>query len=171
MGTIGWGHQGEHGFQVTEPLLRGVNADLNMTFGMAMIFFVLWTVWALQFNGVKGFFLHIFGPKGDSKGLMKLLMIVIFIGVGLLEVVTILFRPVTLSFRLFGNIFAGENMLEAMSNLVQNPAWLAPIARVLVPIPFYFLELLVGVLQAFVFMLLCAVYLQLSTSHDEDEAH
>ena len=51
------------------------------------------------------------------------------------------------------------------------PEWVSYIASVTLPVPFYFLELLVGVLQAFVFMLLCAVYIQLSTSHDEEEAH
>jgi len=121
-GTIGWGHQGEHGFEVTRPLLRAGNADLNMTFAMAMIFFACWTVWALQFSGVKGSFLHIFGPKGDSTGVIKYLMIVVFFAVGFLEVLSIAFRPVSLSFRLYGNMFAGENLLEAMSNLVQHPA-------------------------------------------------
>src|ERR1039458_4981420 len=122
-GTIGWGHQGEHGFEVTRPLLRAGNADLNMTFAMAMIFFACWTVWALQFSGVKGSFLHIFGPKGDSTGVIKYLMIVVFFAVGFLEMLSIAFRPVSLSFRLYGNIFAGENLLEAMSNMVQHPAW------------------------------------------------
>lgn len=152
------------------PILRGANADLNMTFGMAMIFFVLWTVWALQFNGPKGFILHLFGPKGDMTGVLKILMIFVFMLVGVLEVITILFRPVTLSFRLYGNIFAGENMLETMANLVQHPAWLKAVSSVLVPIPFYFLELLVGLAQALVFMLLTAVFTMLICSHD-DEGH
>ncbi len=107
-GTIGWGHQGEHGFEVTRPLLRGGNADLNMTFAMAMIFFACWIVWALQFSGVKGSFLHIFGPKGDSTGVIKYLMIVVFFAVGFLEVLSIAFRPVSLSFRLYGNMFRGR---------------------------------------------------------------
>lgn len=153
------------------PLFRGANADLNMTFGMAIIFFALWIVWALQVNGPKGFFLHIFGPKGDMTGLLKLLMIAIFFAAGLIEVVTILFRPVTLSFRLYGNIFAGENMLESMAALVQEPAWLKAAASVLIPIPFYFLELLVGLAQALVFMLLTAVFTMLICHHDEEHGH
>lgn len=162
VGTIGWGHAGEHGFQVTEPLLRGVNADLNMTFAMAMIFFFLWTVWALQINGIKGFVLHIFGaPKGDMQGFMKFAMGAVFLLVGLLEVVSILFRPVSLSFRLFGNIYAGENMLEAMSNIVPKLNWL-------IPVPFYFMELLVGLIQAMVFMLLTAVFTLLICQHEEE---
>ena len=57
----------------------------------------------------------------------------------------------SLSFRLYGNIFAGENMLEAMATVVPGLAWL-------LPVPFYFLELLVGMVQAMVFMLLTAVF-------------
>ena len=72
----------------------------------------------------------------------------------------ILFRPVSLSFRLYGNIFAGENMLEAMSRLVPGFGWL-------LPVPFYFMELLVGFVQALVFMLLTAVFTMLICSHDE----
>src|SRR5204862_7804352 len=78
---------------------------------------------------------------------------------GLLEVVSILFRPVSLSFRLYGNIYAGENMLESMANLVPSLSWL-------IPIPFYFLELLVGVVQALVFMLLTAVFTLLIAQHE-----
>jgi F-type H+-transporting ATPase subunit a len=167
-GTIGWGVQGEHGFEVTRPLLRGGNADLNMTFAMAMIFFACWTVWALQFSGVKGSFLHIFGPKGDSTGVIKYLMIVVFFAVGFLEVLSIAFRPVSLSFRLYGNIFAGENLLEAMSNLVQHPAWARVVFGALLPVPFYFMELLVGFIQAVVFMLLTAVFTALICTHEEE---
>ena len=167
-GTIGWGHQGEHGFEVTRPLLRGGNADLNMTFAMAMIFFACWTVWALQFSGVKGAFLHIFGPKGDSTGVIKYLMIVVFFAVGFLEMLSIAFRPVSLSFRLYGNMFAGENLLEAMSNLVQHPAWAKVVFGALLPVPFYFMELLVGFIQAMVFMLLTAVFTALICTHEEE---
>src|SRR5207237_454916 len=65
VGTIGWGHRLTNGaFHVDRPLLRGGNADLNMTTAMAMIFFACWIVWAIQANGVGGFLIHIFGPKG-----------------------------------------------------------------------------------------------------------
>lgn len=166
VGTLGWGHQGEHGFVVETPLLRGGNADLNMTLAMSTIFFACWIVWAIQANGFVGFILHLFAPKGDTTGLLRVLMIVVFIAVGILEVVSILFRPISLSFRLYGNIFAGENMLETMANLV--PGWLG---AVLVPIPFYFMEVLVGIVQALVFMLLTAVFTMLITEHDEEPGH
>ncbi len=161
VGTIGWGHSTPHGFVVTEPLLRGGNADLNMTSAMALTFFGLWLVWALQANGVKGLFLHIFGPKGDATGFLKGLLIAVFFLVGFLEVISILFRPVSLSFRLYGNIFAGENMLESMLVLVPWLGWL-------LPIPFYFLELLVGLVQALVFMLLTAVFTMMICQHEEE---
>jgi F-type H+-transporting ATPase subunit a len=166
VGTIGWGTHGEHGFVVEQPLLRGGNADLNMTFAMSMIFFACWIYWALQANGFIGLILHLFGPQGDTTGFLKILMIFVFMAVGVLEVVSILFRPVSLSFRLYGNIFAGENMLETMANLV--PGWLG---SVLVPIPFYFMELLVGIVQALVFMLLTAVFTMLIAQHDEEAGH
>jgi F-type H+-transporting ATPase subunit a len=168
VGTVGWGVPKEGSSfmleSISSPLLRGGNADLNMTLAMAMIFFFFWTVWALQANGVKGFFLHLFGAKGESTGLLKMLLVVIFFLVGFLEVFSILFRPVSLSFRLYGNIFAGENMLEAMSTLVPAINWL-------LPVPFYFMELLVGVVQALVFMLLTAVFTMLICMHEEGEHH
>jgi len=167
VGTVGKGVQTPYGFEVTQPLLRGGNADLNMTFAMAMIFMLLWLVWALQSNGIWGFILHIFGPKGESEGAMKYAMIVVFFAVGLIEVMSIAFRPISLSFRLFGNIFAGENLLEAMSNTIQHPAWAKALFSVVLPIPFYFMELLVGVVQAVVFMLLTAGFTAVICMHDD----
>lgn len=161
VGTIGWGEWSRHGFEVTKPVFRGANADLNMTFAMAMVFFVCWLIWALQYNGLKGFLLHLFGPKGETKGLMRWLLMVVFAAIGVLEVVSILFRPVSLSFRLYGNIFAGESMLDAMAKLVPYLNWL-------LPVPFYFMELLVGLAQALVFMLLTAVFTLLICIHDDD---
>jgi len=162
VGSIGWGHPDDSGalHHLSEPLLRGANADMNMTLAMAMVFFVCWTVWALQANGPGGFILELFGPKGDTTGLLKLLMIFVFMMVGVLEVVSILFRPVSLSFRLYGNIFAGENMLETMALISPWFGWL-------VAIPFYFLEILVGLVQALVFMMLTAVFTLLICEHAE----
>jgi F-type H+-transporting ATPase subunit a len=163
VGTIGWGVRDAHGFHVTEPLFRGAAADLNLTLAIAMVFFVCWGVWALQANGPMGFLKHLFAPKGDASGPLKLLLIVVFFAVGFLEIISIMFRPVSLSFRLYGNIYAGEIMLESMAHLVPSLAWL-------VPIPFYFLELLVGLVQALVFMLLTAIFTMLICQHDEEHA-
>jgi F-type H+-transporting ATPase subunit a len=163
-GTIGYGVQTNDGFHVVHPLLRGANADLNQTMAMALVFFACWIWWALQANGPIGFLKHLFAPKGESKGWLKPLLVVVFLAVGFLEIFSILFRPVSLSFRLYGNIFAGENMLETMSHLVPGLGWL-------LPIPFYFMELLVGVIQALVFMLLTAVFTMLIMPHDEGHHH
>ncbi len=160
VGSVGWGHQTPRGFVVDDPWLRGANADLNMTLAMALVFFACWVFWALREIGPIGFLMHLFAPKGETRGPLKLLMVIVFFVVGWLEVISILFRPVSLSFRLFGNIFAGENMLEAMSKLVPGLGWL-------LPIPFYFMELLVGFVQALVFMLLTAVFTMLICAHEE----
>src|SRR5262249_24236761 len=165
IGTIGWGHYDATGnFHVDRPLFRGGNADLNMRTAMSAIFFVMWFIWAIQANGFGGFMKELFGPKGETTGLIKVLMVVVFFLVGWLEVISIIFRPVALSFRLFGNIYAGESILEAMSTM--NP-WLSPI----LPIPFYFLEVLVGFVQALVFMLLTAVFTMLIAEHQEGPEH
>ena len=162
VGTIGWGMaEGGH-LHIDRPLLRGANADLTMTLAMAMIFFACWLVWAFQEVGMGGVFKELFAPKGDTTGLLKVLMIAVFFAVGCLEVVSILFRPISLSFRLYGNIYAGENMLEAMARLVPGLGWL-------LPVPFYFLELLVGLVQALVFMLLTAVFTLLICQHEGAE--
>jgi F-type H+-transporting ATPase subunit a len=172
VGSVGFGHPiGPLSIDsVSRPLFRGANADFNMTFAMAIVFFAVWILWAFQANGAGGFIMHLFGPKGETKGWLKALMVVMFIIAGVLEVVSILFRPVSLSFRLYGNVFAGENMLGAMSNLVQHPAWLKLICSIIIPIPFYFMELLVGLVQALVFMLLTAVFTLLICQHP-DEGH
>jgi F-type H+-transporting ATPase subunit a len=160
VGTIGWGHPSAAGFRVEQPLLRGANADLNLTLAMAMFFFGAWIFWSLREVGLRGVLRELFAPKGETAGFMKLVMVVVFFAVGCLEIVSILFRPVSLSFRLYGNVFAGENMLETMARLVPGLGWL-------LPVPFYFLELLVGLVQALVFMLLTAVFTLLMCQHED----
>jgi F-type H+-transporting ATPase subunit a len=161
VGTIGWGHQSAHGFRIDQPVFRGANADVNLTLAMALVFFACWLIWALQEDGPIGFLKELFAPKGETDGLMKVVMVIVFFASGCLEIVSILFRPISLSFRLYGNVFAGENMLDAMSTLVPRLSWL-------LPVPFYFMELLVGVVQALVFMLLTAVFTLLICQRDEE---
>jgi F-type H+-transporting ATPase subunit a len=161
VGSIGWGSHTSHGFVIAQPLFRGANADVNMTFAMALVFFACWIVWALREIGPIGFVKELFAPKGETEGVLKILMIIVFFAAGCLEVVSILFRPISLGFRLYGNIFAGENLLEAMAKLVPGFGWL-------VPIPFYFLELLMGLVQALVFMLLTAVFTMLICQHETE---
>jgi F-type H+-transporting ATPase subunit a len=163
VGTIGWGHQSAHGFRIDQPVFRGANADVNLTLAMALVFFACWIIWAIREDGPVGFLKELFAPKGQTDGLMKVVMVIVFFASGCLEIVSILFRPVSLSFRLYGNVFAGENMLDAMSTLVPRLSWL-------LPIPFYFMELLVGAVQALVFMLLTAVFTLLICQRDEEPA-
>ena len=180
VGSVGWGEPGEklgafHSLpHVATPLLRPTTADLNMTLAMALVFMCFWLYWTLTEMGLKNFVVHLFGVKGGATGVMAVFLFFIFIFVGAMEVISILIRPVSLSLRLYGNVFAGENLLSSMITLgndLHMPQWLSYVASVTLPVPFYFLELLVGILQAFVFTLLCAVYLQLSTTHDEEEEH
>jgi len=168
VGSVGWGVPDADGHlhHLSRPVFRGANADLNMTSAMAMVFFFSWIYWAVKANGVGGTFSHIFGYHGDAVGGMKAFLILVFLMVGLLEVISIVFRPVSLSFRLYGNIFAGENLLEAMA--IMGGKWFGW----LVPLPFYLLELLVGFVQALVFTLLTAIFTQLICSHGgDDHAH
>jgi F-type H+-transporting ATPase subunit a len=160
VGSIGWGHATDHGFVIERPLLRGANADVNLTLAMALIFFACWIVWGLGELGPRGFVAELFAPKGTSTGALRVLLVVVFFAAGCLELVSILFRPISLSFRLYGNIFAGETMLETMAAMPRI-GWL-------VQVPFYFLELLVGLVQALVFMLLTAVFTLLICQHHED---
>src|SRR5579864_8228803 len=67
IGSIGWGHQISQGFKIDQPLLRGSNADVNMTFAMALVYFACWLVWALREIGLRGLFKEIFAPKGESS--------------------------------------------------------------------------------------------------------
>jgi F-type H+-transporting ATPase subunit a len=161
VGSIGWGHLSEHGFTIDRPLFRGANADVNMTLAMALVFFAAWIVWGLREVGPLGFFKELFAPKGETTGALRVLLAIVFFAAGCLEVISILFRPVSLSFRLYGNIFAGETMLETVSRMPFG--WL-------IQIPFYMLELLVGLVQALVFMLLTAVFTLLMCQH-ETSAH
>ena len=163
VGTIGRGHESPHGFRIDQPLFRGANADVNLTLAMALVFFGCWIFWAIRENGPLGFIKELFAPKGESSGLLKVVMVVVFFAVGCLEIISILFRPISLSFRLYGNTFAGENMLETMANLVPSLSWL-------LPVPFYFMELLVGVVQALVFMLLTAVFTLLICPNQDEGA-
>jgi len=127
-------------------------------------------------EGLYKFIESIIGPHFDGadvlvlrddfhfhSGRLKWPMLVVFFAAGCLEIVSILFRPVSLTFRLYGNIFAGENMLDTMAKLIPGLGWL-------LQIPFYFLELLMGLVQAMVFMLLTAVFTLLMCNQVEAAA-
>lgn len=122
-----------------QPLLRSINSDLNMTLGLALV--------SAAFT--HGFALYYLGLVDYLKKWFTLNPIFLF--VGLLELVGEVTKIVSLSFRLFGNIFAGEVVL----------ATIASIFAFIIPLPFYFLEIIVGFVQAAVFMMLTLVFMVL----------
>lgn len=154
VGSITW-----HG----QPLFRGANADMNVTMFLGFFFAVMWLVWSLKEQGFKHFMLHLFGPQGGLTGVMAVVLLPIFIFVGCIEVLSILIRPIALGARLFGNIYAGESILETMSHISSSP-----LLSALAVVPFLCLELLVGFIQALVFLMLTAIFLKMQVGDDEE---
>ncbi len=140
-GTIGLKEMHD-GHEVFVPLLRSVNSDLNMTLGLALLSAVITHYYAVKYLGVKGY-------VGKFISLNP-----IFLFVGLIELVSEFTKVASLSLRLFGNIFAGEVVLSTVAGLSKYTAFL-------VPLPFYFLEIIVGFVQAAVFMMLTLVFMSL----------
>jgi F-type H+-transporting ATPase subunit a len=161
VGTIGWGEQTEHGFHMHTALIRPGNADLNGTLALALVHFAAWLFLILKYAGPKVIVQDLFGNKADKDEVPKVVyyfLTLIFLLVGVIEVVSIIFRNVSLPFRLFGNVFGGENLLIQMTGIFK---WG-------LPIPFYFLEILIGFVQALVFTLLVAVYIGIICNHGDE---
>ncbi|MEM1060501.1 MAG: F0F1 ATP synthase subunit A [Verrucomicrobiota bacterium] len=156
------------------PLYRPPTADANMTAAMATIFFFACWYWTFKYNGFVGTIAHIFAPKGGFKGLAWAGLLPIFIFIGVLELISILIRPVALAARLYGNIFGGENVLTIMLTLNSSDAWSfwgAVLLNCLSAFPFYFLELLVATVQTLVFTLLCLAFTTSLCSHVGGDDH
>lgn len=148
--------------------IRPATSDLNTTLALSVISFLAWTYFVLRYAGIKVLVFDLFGNKSNRKEIgwvMWILLSFIFIGVGGIEVVSIAFRLISLSFRLYGNVFGGENLIHELGGI-------APYA---IPAVAGLLEVLVGLIQAFVFTLLSAVYIGLICNHegghDEEHAH
>jgi F-type H+-transporting ATPase subunit a len=165
IGSVGFGKLDAHSSlpfalqHAEKPLFRAPTADANTTVAMAMIFFIMSSWWALRYNGPFGLIRHVFGVKGGMKGWVLVPLTLVFAFIGTIEVVSILIRPVALAMRLYGNIYGGESVLAIML----HRAWGLP------AVPFYFLELVVAVVQALVFTLLCIAFISTLCSHDEGE--
>lgn len=155
-GTIGvW--QMVHGKLELVPILRSAGSDVNLTLAMALV-----SVIGSHLIGMLslGFFVHwnkFIQLGGIWKAVMtlnpmKVVIALIEFLVGFIELFSEAAKVVSLSLRLFGNIFAGEVLLTVISSLVS----------VAIPLPFMFLELIVGVVQAAVFSLLTLVYLSIA---------
>ncbi|HVU36473.1 MAG TPA: F0F1 ATP synthase subunit A [Opitutaceae bacterium] len=143
--------------------VRPGNADLNSTLALAAVSMVCWLYFVVRYAGIGFIARDLFGNKADPKEVPAYIyfpLFLVFFAVGLIEVISIIVRPISLSLRLFGNVFGGENLLHSMSE----------ITRWGLPIPFYFLELLIGFVQALVFVLLVSVYIGLLCNHGDDHA-
>lgn len=141
VGTIGF-HEFHEGKEVFVPLLRSGNADLNMTLALALI-----AVTAIQIFGstARGFFKY-------SKKFFDLSGIIPFF-IGILELLSEFSKIISFSFRLFGNVFAGEVLLMVVAFIVPYMA----------PLPFFGLEIFVGFVQALVFTMLTLVFIKTAT--------
>lgn len=139
------------------PLFRAFTSDLNGTLALAIITVVMVQVNAIKELGIIGHLKHYFSDQPWNP---------INLFVGILEVIGEFTKALSLSLRLFGNIFAGEVLLGVIAKI---SSVLSPVAT----LPFIFMELFVGVIQAFVFTMLTIVYLAVATAHhdEEDEEH
>lgn len=145
LGTIGiWGeHQGE---TVLIPFLRSASADLNVTAAIALFAVASVQIMGMMVLGVRRYASKFLVPPWHPPyGIGTF--------VGILEIVSEFARMISFSFRLFGNIFAGEVLLLVVSTLVPY----------IIPMPFLFLELFVGLVQALVFSMLTLVFLTMAT--------
>lgn len=146
-GTIGF-YETHDGHQTFVPIFRSMNSDLNMTLALALVSAVATHYFAVKYLGWKDYI-------GKWVSLNP-----IFMFVGVLELVSEVTKVISLSFRLFGNIFAGEVVLTTVSGML---AFIAPL-------PFYFLEIIVAFVQAAVFMMLTLVFMViLSEKHASGE--
>lgn len=153
----------EHGEKVFIPFFRGATADLNTTLALAIIGVVASHIFGVISIGIWNHFNKFINlktiaeiPKKVMKDPMVLMVNPINVFVGLVEIVSEIAKVVSLSFRLFGNVFAGEVLLASMSAIFAFG----------LPLPFMFLEVLVGLVQAIVFTLLVLSYLTMM-SHSE----
>lgn len=155
-----------HGKIELIPLLRPAASDLNLTLAIAVFAVIASHVFALMTIGPLNHMSKFINLRGIwrslKKGPIAIIVAVVEFGVGLIEIIGEFAKVVSLSLRLFGNIFAGEVLITVMLGLL---------AYVL-PIPFMFLELLVGAVQATVFAMLTLAYLTVATSdHGNEEEH
>ncbi|PLS81447.1 ATP synthase subunit A [Candidatus Saccharibacteria bacterium] len=139
------------------PFFRGLAADLNVTFALAIISMVAAQVYAIKVHGFFGNATrYLRNPFKDPAGAFE----------GILELIAEFSRLTALSLRLFGNVFAGEVLLVMVAFLTQN---FSPIA-----LPFFMVfELFIGAIQSYVFFMLTVVFVSLGTMHhttDDDHS-
>ena len=137
------------------PLFRGLAADLNVTFALAIISMVAAQMYAIKAHGLFGNAgRYLRNPFTDPAGAFE----------GVLELIAEFSRLVALSLRLFGNVFAGEVLIVVIGYMT---SYVAPVAL----LPFYVMELFIGAIQAYVFFMLTTVFVSLGTaSHGHDHS-
>ncbi len=150
VGTIGIVTKASDGSTELVPFVRPASADLNFTLGLAIVSFVTFVAWGLRVRGVGGYLKEL---RGEPAYMAPLMMPI--------HVISELSRLISLSMRLFGNVFAGEVLLATMLAL----------APLLVPAVFMGLELIFGFVQALVFALLSMTYIILATAESAEEGH
>ena len=141
IGSIGF-FEVREGHKVFIPLFRSINSDLNTTAALAIVSLVTTHYLSIKYLGLGGYI-------GKFLSLNP-----IFLFVGFLEIIGEITKILSLSFRLFGNIFAGEVLLTTAST---------KLFAFIIPVPFYFLELLVGFVQALIFSMLTLVFMVILT--------
>lgn len=163
VGTIGFVETSEHG-KVFVPLLRGATADLNTTLAIGLFSIVASHVFGVIAVGAWNHFNKFINlkaileiPKKVKKDPMILMINPIKIFVGLIEVIGEVAKVASLSLRLFGNVFAGEVLIASMMAL----------SAFILPLPFMFLELIVGIVQALVFAILTLAFMSIATTAEE----
>ena len=144
------------------PFLRGINTDLNTTLALAIVSAIAVQYWAISSLGVGSYITKFLNFGGFFRGLRRLSFAKIFQGaidafVGILELISELVRLVSFTFRLFGNMFAGEVVILMFT-------FLAPLVLTVV---MYGLEVFVGIIQAFIFALLTLVFGVMAVAHGE----
>ncbi len=141
VGTIGFFyHHGEE--KEFTPLLRAATSDINTTLALAIISAIATHILSIQITGIKDYI----------SRYLSLNPLNLFIGI--LEIISEITKVISLSFRLFGNIFAGEILLVTISGIF----------AFLFPLPFMLLEVIVGVVQALVFGMLTMAFMAIMTT-------
>jgi F-type H+-transporting ATPase subunit a len=151
VGSIGFFH-GEGKEKELIPLLRGAGSDINVTLALALVSAVATHVMSINTLGFKEYISRFlsFNP--------------LYLFIGLLELVSEVTKVISLSFRLFGNIYAGEVVIATISSLSKFSAFIAPL-------PFLALEIIVGLVQALVFSMLTMTFMAILTTSHHEENH
>jgi F-type H+-transporting ATPase subunit a len=158
VGTVGIvEHHGEE--EILVPFVRAAGADLNFTLGLAIVSFVVFVAWGIRINGIGGYLKELVGEPRYMAPLMFPI-----------HTISELSRLVSLSMRLFGNVFAGEVLIGTILALTTAAVFVLPLAF-FVPAVFLGLELLFGAVQALVFALLTMTYITMAIAEGHGDDH